>query len=207
MKKILTAMVALAIVSTSAFAKTWTNHIGAGLGVPVESIKGENDTDFFQAGVMFDATYIGVHENGFTVKAGIGIGSLASDDVKIQGNDTNAGLFVDFNLGAGYSFVRSERFLFGATAMFDYAFNQYEEEDVKHNGKNYTDSLAIGVLGIGADVFGSFNITTHFGLYANLGIRYLFRGIAQAEIAGSKTDTDLKGNVSVLPTLGVMWKF
>ena len=132
MKKILAAMAVMAIVSGSAFAKSWTNRVGLGFGVPIESIKSEDDEKILQAGVMLDATYIGVHENGFTVKAGIDSGAIASDDVKVQGDDTNSGFFADFNFGAGYSFVRSEKILFGATAMFDYAFSQYEKE-VKHN--------------------------------------------------------------------------
>ena len=203
----------MAIVSGAAFAKTWTNHIGVGVGVPVESVKpkdGEGDS-IFQAGFMFDATYIGVHENGFTVKAGFDTGALASDDVELEvidKNETQTGAFVAFNFGAGYSFVRTEKVLFGTTAMFTYAYNQYEKKDVDYGEEGkFTNKMEFGTLGIGADVFGSLALTNHFGLYANLGIRYIFGGTAATEIAGEKVDADLKGNVLVLPSLGVMWRF
>ena len=206
MKRFVAGLVSLVIVSGAAFAKTWTNHIGVGLGVPVESVEPKDSDKIVQAGIVFDATYIGVHSNGFTVKAGFDSGAVGSDDVKIQGDDMNTATFVAFNLGAGYSFVRTDKVLFGTTAMFTGAFNMYEEK-TEHGGKNYTDSVVVGAFGIGADVYGVYNIGNHFGFYANLGLRYIFDGVVQAEVAGNKADSDVKGNVFVLPSLGVIWHF
>ena len=90
--------------------------------------------------------------------------------------------------------------------MFTGAFNMYEEK-TEHGGKDYTGSVVVGAFGIGVDVFGVYNIGNHFGFYANLGLRYIFDGVVQAEVAGNKADSDVKGNVLVLPSLGVIWHF
>lgn len=129
MKRFIAGLVSLVIVSGAAFAKTWTNYIGVGLGVPVESVESKDSDKIVQAGVVLDAAYTGVHSNVFTVKAGFDSGAVASDDVKIQGDDMNSATFVAFNLGAGYSFVQTEKVLFGTTAMFTGAFNMYEEKN------------------------------------------------------------------------------
>ena len=221
MKKIFSTLFVLLILTNAIFSKTWTNNVGVGLSsqYSVTGVDDKNLDDKKQLGFGAEGTYIGVHSNGFSVKANIAVGLATSKDIAIQDRKTNIGAFENVAIGAGYSFVHSERALFGATAMLGVEMGQYsvDSEDVIYEGVPYdtlTTTLSLLTCSVGEDIFGIFRLSPRFGLFANLSARYIFVGNATTELkyeSNSKKrksdDTELFGKFIVQPTLGVIWTF
>jgi len=227
MKKIFLISVFFLFLANFSFAKTWTNNIAAGLTFEDLSIgvDKKNADDITQLGYGIDGSYIGFHENGFTAKANVAIGVATSKDVSIQTDkNTNIGAFENVSFGVGYSFVRTDRFLFGSTAMMGVEMSQYSvnSEDEELNGVKYDDlttSLSLVTFSFGADIFAVFHFSERFGFYANIAARYLIAGDAKIEYkyeTSSKSskkseiltdDYSLFGNFVIQPTLGVIWRF
>lgn len=228
MKKIFAIFAISAIALTSASAKKWTNNVGVGFTMPISQIgvdeKGADDV--FQIGYGIEATYFGVHENGFTAKADLSGGLLTTKDISIQGDKTNLGGFYNIALGAGYSFVNTEKLTFGLTGMlgFDLATYSDSEDDITYDEKkcesvDYT--LSYGIFSVGADLFVSYRIKEHFGFFANLSARYLAVGGTTDKIEWTWKDSDgrkrkdssegdgsdLAGKFRIQPTIGVVWNF
>ena len=167
-------------------------------------------------------SYIGYHKKGFTIKADVSLGLDTSKDFDIQGKNTNLGVFNNAALGAGYSFVRTEKLLFGATAMLalDLSYFSYDDEEkisgVTHNYKNEVTFLTFST---GADVFGSVRLGNTVNLFANVGVRYIVVGNGKIDrtdkyekdnvtYEGKTTiNNDLKGKFLVQPTVGIIWRF
>lgn len=227
-KKIFIAALVWAALSGSAFAKKWTNNIGVGASLPVSSVgvdkKGVDDID--QIGYGVEGVYMGLHENGFTAKASISIGVMTSRDVSVQQErKTNIGVFENISLGAGYSFVSTERFLLGALGVVGIELGQYsvEEDDVAVNGGAATgdskNSLSLVTASMGAELFAVCRLTVRFGLFAGLNARWILGGTASSEnqeewreggkkwISTDSDDTNLLGKSIVQPTVGVIWTF
>ena len=232
MKKNLIILFSFIIFTSNVFAKKWTNNIGAGATIPFSIIgldsKGADDIN--QVGYGIEGTYIGLHENGFTAKANVSVGAATSKDVAIQDRNTNIGVFENIALGAGYSFVNTEKFLFGTTAMLGIELGQYssKEKDVyideEISGKSetagdVTTSLSLVTVSLGADIFGICRLNKRLGFFANLNARWILGGTTSSEVKnewddGHKTKTltdssenDLIGKFIVQPTIGVIWTF
>lgn len=211
------------------FSFAWTNNVGGGFTVPfsITGVEESGSDDIQQLGYGFEGTYIGVHETGFTVKANISFGLDTSKDINLQNQKTNFGAFENVVIGAGYSFVHTEKTLFGFTAMFGVEFGQYSVKDENgpftYNEKSYekkTTSLSLVTTSFGGDIFGIFRFTPRFGFFANVSARGIVTGNAenseQYESKSNKKATSTEVNTSssslfgkflVQPALGVIWTF
>ena len=228
MKKIFIILAVGFLAMNGAFAKKWTNNVGFGFTVPISEIgvdeKGADD--IAQIGYGLDLFYLGVHENGFTAKANIDFGVATTKDISLQDNETNVGVFYNIDLGAGWSFVHTEKITLALTGMMGLDMGLYTDsaEDVTYDGQN-CDSLyktiAFAEFNIGGDLFFAYRIKEHFGFFANFSARYLVAGGGIDKIewsykdsSGRKhkesledDDTSLLGKFRIQPTIGVVWNF
>jgi opacity protein-like surface antigen len=223
MKKLLIAAFAAAVLTGGAFAKTWTNNIGVGFTLPISTVGAKDKTvngqnfdfgDLKQIGYGVEGTYIGVHENGFTAKADVSVGVATSKDVQLQDESTNLGVFENVYIGAGYSFINSEKALLGLTAMLGVNCSQYKSKETI-SGWDYDNTFTLASFGVGGDIFGLYRFKPNFGMFANVGIRYLVVGGVKYEREVTKNNTtttssfdfDASGKLSIQPTIGVIWTF
>lgn len=198
MKKFVVMAAALALVSGTVFAKSWTNNIGVGASIPASKIASDDDAideTVTQAGFAFDFTYLGIAESGFAVKVNYDVGAVTSEDI---GDDDDTGSFNALTFGAGWAFVNEESFTFAATGMIGFDYTEYDLT------ASTTELLSFS---IGADIYASIKLMEHFGLYADLGLYYLPSGTAKVETSIGDSEFDLKGKYRVSPTVGVCWKF
>lgn len=223
MKKIILTLAAAVLCST-AFAKTWTNNVGVGFAFPSSRIgvNQDNADDIVQVAYAVQGSYIGVHESGFVVKAESNLGLATSNDVKVQGNNTNAGFFDNFVVGAGWAFVNTESTLFGFTGCCSVDLNIYsklDDREVSSVRHTYTTSMVNVLFGIGGDLFVRKRVSDHFGVYANVSGRYLPGGVSVLRhtdeydtdddtIKTSSSDSStLIGKFTIEPSVGFMWTF
>ena len=220
MKKFFISLLAFSVFSGTLFAKQWTNNIGAGMSIPFSTI-GVNKNgadDINQLGYGVEGTYIGQHENGFIAKANVSIGLATSKDISVQERNTNLGVFENVALGIGYSFVNTERALFGLAGMAGVELGQYSLEEEK-NSDSIETSYSLVTVSFGTDIFSVYKISERIGFFANLNARWIIAGTARREVTtesknnGKKkqetdsSSTDLLGKFIVQPSIGVIWSF
>ena len=200
--------------------KKWTNNIGTQLSVPVTKYKVDGEK-IDQWGISFDLMYMGVHRNGFTVKATSGGGSASTGNFSFEGDDDRQyGAFVRGDLGAGYSFVHNEKFTLSALAMFgiEGAIYETEKKSFAHDelgnvDKNYTVTLFGFTLG--ADITAAMYTREHFGYYATITARYIplasmVSGVKYEANDFTRSDTYTTmghGVFNVTPSFGVVWRW
>ena len=171
--------------------------------------------------------YLGVHtRNGLTAKLDLGLGlpngKIGDDEIKTEGEDP---IDFTFDIGIGYSFIRDEKITLGVLGVFGIDYSSWsladKEESLMDGAIKVTESqdLSLMTFNLGADVIGAFRFTDHFGMYANLGFRYVLAGSADidweyigsiAGFSGEKSGTnsnDVSGKFVFKPTLGVIWTF
>jgi len=210
MKKIITLVLALAMVSTAAFAKKWTNNIGLGFDMAFSSLEFDEDSydiePINENGFGLSVTYVGFHQNGFCVKADESIGVVNGK----QDGESVTGSYNNLTFGAGWALVHDEKVTFTVTGMLGFDLSTYEEEE-KYLGVTTEYTHTFLSFSIGADAFFSYRLKENFGLFANLGIYFLPAGSAEME---SKTDNvtttndyDLNGKYRVSPSFGIAWNF
>lgn len=221
MKKIILGAAVALLMSTSLFAKTWTNNIGVGFSVPISSIGVDKDgaDDIFQIGYGVQGFYTGFHQNGFTVKASESVGVATSKDIGIQDSDTNVGVFSNLEIGAGYSFIRTEKVTLSALGMFGLDISVYSDSgETTYNGQkaDYTDSIGTAIFSAGADLQAIFRFKPNFGMFCNIAGRYLIAGGTFGETeykykntthTDSHSDGNLRGKFRIQPSIGVVWTF
>ncbi len=218
MKKIITLVLALAVISSGAFAKKWTNNIGFGINSAFSSMS-VDDTDIDQTGFGLGATYVGIHENGFCVKVDETVGVASSKDFSMdEDDDESVGTYTNLTLGAGWGMIKDEKLTFTATAMLGFDFATYEYSHSLNN-VDYDNQTNFLTFSLGADVFASYRIKEHFGIYADLGIYYYPAGFCYTksdvttEEGNTKTtvstdnDEKISGTYRVSPTIGIVWNF
>ena len=228
MKKILSVFAICLFALNGIQAKKWMNNIGVGLTIPISQIgiDEKSSDDIFQVGYGIGGTYVGIHENGFTAKANIDIGAATTKDISLQGDETNVGIFYNFDFGVGYSFIHTEKITFSLTGMAGLDMETYfdSEDDVSYDEKDCESvdrTFSLAELNIGADLFFAYHIKEHFGFFANLSTRYLIVGSSKENIEWSwksktggtrkesedKDGPDLAGKFRIQPTIGVIWNF
>ena len=221
MKKIILGAAVALLMSASLFAKTWTNNIGVGFSVPISSIGVDEDgaDDIFQVGYGVQGFYTGFHQNGFTVKASESVGVATSKDIGIQDSDTNVGVFSNLEIGAGYSFIRTEKVTLSALGMLGLDISVYSDSgETTHKGEkwDYTNSVGTAIFSAGADLQAIFRFKPNFGMFCNVAGRYLVAGGTFGEVEykkGSKKETEsnsegnLRGKFRIQPSIGVVWTF
>lgn len=217
MKKLIVIAAALAVVSSSAFAKKWTNNIGIGLDVPFSQLetKDEGKTNTLkQTGFTFDATYLGIHENGFCAKADYYVGAYNTKDLS-QKDESMVGIFNSIAVGAGWALVNDSKKVVTLTGMIGVDVTTYSEDETVGEYEIESEYTFVS-LAVGADLFASYRFKEHFGVYANLGVYYLPTGSISGEIRtkhGNYTETyklddsDLTGKYRISPSIGIVWNF
>ena len=120
MKRIFLSFAIFLIISISVFSqeqkrKTWTSNLGLGFTLPISTLNIDEDwaDEVKQIGYGIEGTYFGYHKNGFTLKIDLSLGLATSKDIEIQNRSTNLGLFSKASLGAGYTFLRTQKFALG----------------------------------------------------------------------------------------------
>lgn len=231
MKKILSVL-AIALMSTALFAKTWTNNAGFGFTLPISSITSDNEdvNDFFQIGYGIQGFYLGYHENGFTVKAAESAGLATSKDFYFPDNDTHFGVFNNIEVGLGYTFIKNNRVTLSLLGMLGLDLSVYSDSEddtdvlAADNSTtvkgDYTISIGTALFSVGGDLFVSCKLKPNLGLFCNISGRYLVAGKAFGEQetkykTGDKTitskedfgDRDLNGKFRIQPTIGLVWTF
>lgn len=224
MKKIICMVLTVSVFSSGLFAKTWSNNVGVGASFPysVYDIDDNNADNVAQRSYGLEGFYLGVHENGFTVKGVFDCGLATSKDIKVQDFDKNLGMYFNGSVGAGYSFINTEKTLFGFTAMVGYNADVYidvDNKDVAGVKHELTTTLAMVTANIGADLFVRQKISDCFGFYVNTSVRYVIGGVAVTETkdeykeagADCKVEDDEKnlifGNYTIKPSIGFTWTF
>lgn len=232
MKKIFAFLLVGFLAIGGASAKKWTNNVGFGFALPVSQIGADESgaDDIMQVGYGLEATYVGVHEGGFTAKADVSAGLATSKDIALQDSDTNLGYFSNFSLGVGWSFVRTEKFTLSATGMVGFdIYSFFDSKDIDEtdeaNKRKYEEldtTFSMGLFSVGADLFASYRTGEHFGFFANVSARYLVAGGSTFDSewtykdtesgyrkteSGTKDGPDLLGKFRIQPTVGVVWNF
>ncbi|WP_191018172.1 hypothetical protein [Treponema zioleckii] len=238
MKKIL-SLIATAAISISAFAGDFRNNLTFGLQIPVESVQFEADwidtvnkygsklgvtldDQFSQKGGYVSFGYLGTDLNsGFTLKADLQAGIKWRPEHMNWLRGSKLGYGVALNLGAGYSFVRSEKYTLAVTGNFGIDFSSFDSKvslDIGSKSYGLGDISETQILyNAGTDISGIYHVTSHFGLFANLGIRYIFGGKINFSGYGSTSDDttsqinfgdlDVSGTYAIIPTLGLCITF
>ena len=207
-------------VTAETSEKKWTNNVGVQLSVPVSKYKVDGEK-IDQWGISFDLMYMGVHRNGFTVKATSGGGSASTGNFSFEGDDDRQyGAFMRGDLGAGYSFVHNEKFTLSALAMFGIEGATYETEkksfahdELGKVDKNYTATL-LGFT-LGADITAAMYTREHFGWYATIAARYIplagmVSGVKYEDDDFTRSDTYTTmghGVFNVTPSFGLVWRW
>lgn len=203
-----------------ATAKKWTSNALVGLSIPFSSydVDGEGIT---QTAIAAQIAYLGCHRNGFTAKATSAVGVALTDGIAFNGNDdVQSGTYASVELGAGYSFIRTPKLTLSALGIVGMELSYYktETEDYAHAELGATDrsfsALALSFT-LGADITALYRLKEHFGLFANLGARWIPVGgfmnsvsYAKDDYTRTETYTDkISGKFSIVPTIGVVWNW
>ena len=125
------------------------------------------------------------------------------------------------NIGLGASVALS------ATGMLGFDKTSYSDsiDNIKDPSRDITydtieETYTMTIVNAGADLFVSYRLMEHFGLFANVAARYLIKGEAIIDKEASykegritRTDkftydlSDLQGKFKIQPTIGVIWRF
>ncbi len=199
--------------------KKWTHNFIAGLAVPVTLIEADS-RDVSILSFAEEIGYVGMHSNGFTVKAVEKTGFALTDDIKFDvSDDTIAGAFVGLDFGAGYTFFRTKVFNLSALAMIGFELETFDsevEEDYVHAELGTVDrsrNCTLLSLTLGADIQAMFRIKKHISIYANLAARYIPVGgvvntVLYTKDKFTRTDSvndDFKNSFSIIPSAGVVF--
>ncbi len=219
MKK-LCIMALFAMVMGSAFAE-WKSAGGVSLSVPFTHF----DTDAFgtvnQTAVGLTGSYLGYAQNGFTVKGALSAGAAFTGDVPL-GTDSGSkgGMYADISLGAGYSFIRSEKWLLSATGLFALSFSRYTQKsktvtDAQLGKAERVYSAALCNLAFGADITAAHRIGNKMSICAGIQFRYIPGGTTFQSVLNGKDDyaridlhtDDIFTSFQIAPSIGLMWSF
>nr|WP_318659125.1 hypothetical protein [uncultured Treponema sp.] len=174
MKKLLCFVLGL-FLSFSVFAKgSFKNVLGVGFTLPVSSVNYSGDVfnkSISQIGVGGDVMWLGTFiKNGLTFKVNLSPSFLNSSDMDDYFSPAKKNFCVDalINLGAGYSFIRSEKYVLALLGMVGISTPSYTYS----NGSSEINIMSINFC-LGLDLVGYMKINDNFGgLFISLGFRY-----------------------------------
>lgn len=215
MKKLLSVALA-AIIGASAFAgENFKSILGVGFGLPLTS-GAYNNSDFNfdakQTAYGADVTWVGIlTESGLSFKADAFIGGISCSDIddKLKALDKEICAELSFDLGAGYSFIRTDAFTLGAFGVLGLSVDTFNYSLQK---SNYDRKASVGAVSfdIGADIFANYKFTNMLGVYADLGFRGMFgKGNSKNKVNDqtvSDIELDYKG-FKFLPAIGLSFTF
>lgn len=217
MKKIILGAAVALLISASLFAKTWTNNIGLGFSVPITMLKAKEPV-FYDSGDSKEKTqlgfniagmYLGYHESGFTVKGALSLGVGYMKDFWLNTNDNTTDSAIGFNafetLGVGYSFVHTDKAVLALTGGFGL------QEGVYISPSDSDITVTLIDFSLGADLTAIIRSSEGFGFFGSIYVGWIPTGtVSREEKDGSSKSTyneDLNGNLTIAPTIGVVWTF
>ncbi|WP_191014525.1 hypothetical protein [Treponema zioleckii] len=139
MKRIISFLISFTLILAGISAEKWKNKIGLGFTLPLSSLEfdEENTDSVFTKGFGANGFFLGVKDNGFSLKAGFSLGVSSSDDININGKLIDTGFFYDVAFGAGYTFVKTENLTVSLLGMlgFDVTIFNSTDNDVIEDSK------------------------------------------------------------------------
>lgn len=221
MKKIV-GLLLVALMATGLFAKTWTNNVGVGFAVPINGFKlDSSDVQLFddkQIAYDVQGMYLGYHENGFTVRGSLNLGIGTVKDLWFDIVEKNFvyGIGVDLkeNIGVGYSFIRSRKFVLALTAGIGLQETIYPREE-KVGSVTTTTTYTSFLFSLGGDLTSIVRFSDKFGMFFNLNAGFApfakLYGEEKTETSSTTTtvdkDYDLKSTYTITPSVGFVWTF
>ena len=200
--------------------KKWRHLIGAAFTVPITQYK-INKEKINLVNLGINLSYMGMSRFGFTTRATISAGATMTDDIKFEGEDDSpVGSYGALELGVGMSFVNNAFFTFAMYAMvgieyatFETDENAYDHEELGTVDRSFSETVA--ALTLGGDIVARIAFTEHVGVFVSVGGRWVASTASETVFKYRKGDytrtesylDDGRGNFSIVPTLGVMWRF
>ena len=217
-KKVLLAA-AVALAGTLVFGHSWSHSAGLSINPAYYSVnvKGEGDKSAFVP--QISARYYGEMENGFCLTGTVGSGLIVSKDFKLATeNNVATGPSLGLSFGAGYAFHFGERWTLAALGSLSFDWMQIRKKMVisatvsyGRFTSNWTQTEDLFLFGIGAEALGVFKLTDHISLWGSLALRFFDAGSLKrsGDNQGRSYDNSLevRGNVSVTPSIGAAWTF
>lgn len=201
--------------------KRWFNVLGVGITVPVSQYKAHDQKiDLLSYGMTFN--YLGMARGGFSIEFSLATGGSATDNIKFvdSEDDWQIGTYSSFDFGLGYTFGVGKKFSLSLLAVSGFQLVTFESDkkEYRHGDLGKVDrsfSEVLGAFTLGGDIFAQYSFTEHIGLYAGVGGRWTAVVASASSVRYDKddftrTDTntdDEMGNYSIVPVVGVMWKF
>ncbi|EID85017.1 hypothetical protein MSI_15040 [Treponema sp. JC4] len=195
MKKLIGATLCLFLAFSAFAGEKFENIVGAGLTLPVSVTKYNSSSDsrgfdgksFTQVGLGADLFWVGVMKDmGLAFKADFAIdGFLKSeyDDLEMDiapEKPKLSSLFdkktfgeISFDVGAGYAFIRNDKFTLAAFGVIGVTATANEYE-ATHDGNTAKMNFKSASFDFGADIFANYKIVKGFGVFADLA----FKGMA-----------------------------
>ena len=236
MKKLFGAALCL-FLGFSAFAgEKFENIVGAGLTLPVSVTKYNSSSDsrgfdgksFTQVGLGADLFWVGVMKDmGLAFKADFAIDGFVKseyDDIEMNteiGKVKISSLFdkktfgeISFDVGAGYAFIRNDKFTLAAFGVIGVTATANEYE-ATHDGNTAKMNFKSASFDFGADIFANYKIVKGFGVFADLA----FKGMAgsttssaafpdeQSGIVREESTTTSTFGFKFAPTIGASFAF
>ncbi|MBQ3824771.1 MAG: hypothetical protein II811_01400 [Spirochaetaceae bacterium] len=216
MKKMIAVVVA-ALVSVAAFAEESQDLLFFGVG-PYGNYSNvhvfdDGNRSIVGGGLVFNLLAV-KNLSGFSTKCEIGAGVGSTKDVPNEDHMTNVDCFG--SAGFGYSFVRTEDTVFSLLGMVHAKYISFngDNEITVDTTKYDKDSISFFTVGIGADATFVKRISNNIHFFAAVGAYYNCFGTEnrmfsegdenKSNYVGSSRS--ITGNISVTPSLGVMWK-
>ena len=201
-------------------AKKWSHFIGAAVTVPITQYKiNHQKIDLIDYGI--NISYMVASRWGFSTRLSVSVGGSATDNIRFDDSDDwQIGTYGAVELGAGMSFVNNSFFTFALFAMagieyvmFETEENAYSHKELGSVDRSFNETLA--ALTLGGDILMRIAITERIGLFASVGGRWVASTASETTVKyrqGDYTRTesvidDGCGNFSIVPTLGIMWRF
>ena len=201
-------------------AKKWTHFISAAVTVPIAQYKiNHQKIDLIDYGI--NISYMVASRWGFSTRLSVSAGGSATDNIRFDDSDDwQIGTYGAVELGAGMSFVNNSFFTFALFAMagleyvmFETEENAYSHKELGSVDRSFNETLA--ALTLGGDILMRIAITERVGLFASVGGRWVASTASETTVKyrqGDYTRTesvidDGCGNFSIVPTLGLMWRF
>ena len=212
-------MAAALAVACAVSLSAWENSAGVEVSAPFFSVETKGDGTKNVIEPQGTLRYFGKAKNGFCVSAAASAGVPFSKNFTLDGEDaTSKGIGAGIALGAGYAFDFGERVTLAAlgSVSLDWQRFSYKKEFSARAGSTYyksewtqTDDALFA--GLGAELLARFKLSNHISLVAACAARFVDGGTLwkKGTKQGKDYDSsyDLRGNFSVVPSLGASWTF
>ena len=195
----------------------WTHSVGVVLSPAYHSMKvrDEGCKNVFVPRVS--AVYYAEKQGGFCIDGTLSAGVALSKDVKLESEDQLASAFsLGASLGFGYAFHPTEKLTLSplATVSLDWSHFKFTKEfSAKLSTGTATDDWTqtddFLTFGIGAELISAYKCTERMSLFSACAVRFFDAGNQWRAGTNQGHDYDdsfeIRGNFSVVPSLGLSW--